>query len=78
MIIPLAHSQVQMENLSVLSILNRGGFGAVYLAYSEDLRSFFALKVIPKRLVAIKKQVPHVAAEKSLLQACNHPFIVSL
>ena len=58
--------------------LGEGTFGRVKLVQHRPTRKTFALKCLTKMHLIANEQVDHVASERSILQACNHPFLLRM
>jgi len=56
--------------------LGQGGFGAVYLAYDQDMNINKALKVIPEAVVNDKEAMYDLQKEAQTMISLNHPNIV--
>ena len=66
----------------LLKVLGKGGFGKVFQVRKRtgaDKNKIFAMKVLKKAaIVRSKKGTIHTKSERSILEAINHPSIVSL
>lgn len=73
--------KVSMGDFELLQVLGKGSFGKVVLAMKRtgrDANTLYAMKILNKQNVVIKKQVEHTLTERSVLGKMNHPFIVKL
>ncbi|CRL02912.1 CLUMA_CG015881, isoform A [Clunio marinus] len=63
-------------------VLGKGGYGKVFQVKKvtgKDAGSFFAMKVLKKAsIVRNQKDTAHTRAERNILEAVKHPFIVEL
>lgn len=58
--------------------LGTGSFGRVHLVQSKHNTRYYAVKVLKKQQVVKMKQVEHTNDERSMLQRCRHPFLITL
>ncbi|XP_054711372.1 ribosomal protein S6 kinase beta-2-like [Uloborus diversus] len=70
------------SDFELLKVLGKGGYGKVYQVRKktgEDSGKVFAMKVLKKAsIVKNKKDTAHTKAERNILEAIKHPFIVDL
>jgi len=70
------------ECFSILKVLGKGGYGKVFQVRKKtgkDSNRIFAMKVLRKAtIVRNSKDMAHTKAERNILEAVKHPFIVSL
>ncbi|VVC34636.1 Protein kinase, ATP binding site,AGC-kinase, C-terminal,Protein kinase domain,Serine/threonine-protein [Cinara cedri] len=70
------------ESFSILKVLGKGGYGKVFQVRKKtgkDTNRIFAMKVLRKAtIVRNSKDMAHTKAERNILEAVKHPFIVSL
>eukprot|EP00800_Vazella_pourtalesii_P005413 TRINITY_DN16347_c0_g1_i1.p1 TRINITY_DN16347_c0_g1~~TRINITY_DN16347_c0_g1_i1.p1 ORF type:complete len:473 (+),score=20.15 TRINITY_DN16347_c0_g1_i1:117-1535(+) len=70
------------KDFELLKVLGKGGYGKVYLVRKIsgfDYGRVYAMKVLKKALIIRDhKDTIHTKAERSILEAINHPFIVKL
>ncbi|HVS70561.1 MAG TPA: protein kinase [Phycisphaerae bacterium] len=64
--------------LEILSLLGRGGMGAVYKARQKSLDRFVALKILPPEIAKDPSFAARFAREAQALAKLNHPHIVTL
>jgi serum/glucocorticoid-regulated kinase 2 len=69
---------VDLESFELLKVLGRGAFGKVMMVRKKDTGVVFAMKVLKKNMVFARKQVDHTLAERKVLEAFQHPFLVGL
>eukprot|EP00127_Corallochytrium_limacisporum_P005290 Clim_evm21s202 gene=Clim_evmTU21s202 len=74
--------KLSTKDFDLLKVLGEGGYGKVFLVRKNggaDCGKLFAMKVLKKAtLVRKRKDTEHTKAERSVLQAVRHPFIVNL
>eukprot|EP00475_Leptophrys_vorax_P031048 TRINITY_DN4690_c0_g1_i2.p1 TRINITY_DN4690_c0_g1~~TRINITY_DN4690_c0_g1_i2.p1 ORF type:complete len:455 (-),score=114.79 TRINITY_DN4690_c0_g1_i2:1390-2694(-) len=70
--------KVTLEDFELLSVVGRGSFGKVFQVKKKDTGKIYAMKALKKKALVARKQVAHTKTERRVLQAINHPFIVSL
>lgn len=70
------------ECFELLKVLGKGGYGKVFQVRKrtgQDAKKIFAMKVLKKAsIVRSKKDTIHTKAERHILEAVKHPFIVDL
>lgn len=70
------------HDFELLKVLGRGGYGKVFQVRKvtgQDLGAIFAMKVLKKAtIVRNQKDTAHTKAERNILEAVKHPFIVDL
>lgn len=69
---------IRLQDFEVLSVLGKGSFGKVYRVRKKDTLQVYAMKVLKKPQVVLRKQVDHTKTERMVLQKMEHPFLVSL
>ena len=62
----------------ILSLLGKGGMGAVYLALDEKLLRKAALKILSPKMVADENRVGRFIHEARAASALNHPNILTI
>jgi serine/threonine protein kinase len=67
-----------LDSFDILTLIGKGAYGKVYLVKEKKTGELFAMKVIKKVLVLQKNLIRHTNAERDVLVAVKHPFIVSL
>lgn len=71
--IKMGHSRfIPMRRIGV------GEYSRVYLVQKEDTRESFAMKILKKKDLELKKQRFHTISEKNILMNSKSPFIVEL
>ena len=74
-------SKVSIEDFKLLTVVGKGSFGKVFLAQKltgVDRGAVYAIKTLKKDVLHARGQLQHTRAEREILQAMHHPFIVSL
>ncbi|XP_033123177.1 ribosomal protein S6 kinase beta-2-like [Anneissia japonica] len=70
------------EHFQLLKVLGKGGYGKVFQVRKiagAHLNRIFAMKVLKKAsIVRNQKDTAHTKAERNILEAVKHPFIVDL
>ncbi|XP_049586938.1 serine/threonine-protein kinase Sgk2b [Syngnathus scovelli] len=67
------------SDFDYLKIIGKGSFGKVLLARHRKDGGYFAVKVLHKQTVVMRKEQQHVMVERSvLLKGLQHPFLVGL
>lgn len=78
--------KIGRESFEIISLLGKGGYGKVLLAEmldenrkKHDPPRLYAMKVLKKATIARnQKDTAHTRAERNILEAVKHPFIVDL
>lgn len=68
---------IQMNDLEIMQTLGFGTFGRVKMVRHKPTDVPYALKCMRKGQMIAMKQVEHVMNEKSIMEMCDHPFILS-
>lgn len=70
------------QDFELKKVLGKGGYGKVFQVRKTtgaDSNSYFAMKVLKKAsIVRNQKDTAHTRAERNILEAVRHPFIVEL
>lgn len=74
---PQQHT-VSMADFEVQTVLGLGSFGRVMKVAEKRTGNIYAMKVLDKAQIVANKMVNHTQAEKDILGAVDHPFIVKL
>lgn len=74
----LARGEVGPDDFELLKVLGKGSFGKVFLVRMLLTGQVYAMKVLKKSDVVRRRQVEHTKAERRIMGAIDHPFIVSL
>jgi serum/glucocorticoid-regulated kinase 2 len=70
--------RLSIEDFTLLKVLGRGAFGKVMLVRKKDSGKVYAMKILKKTMVVAKKQIEHTLAERKVLEAFRHPFLMGL
>ncbi|KAA0192638.1 cAMP-dependent protein kinase catalytic subunit alpha [Fasciolopsis buskii] len=73
-----AQNNACLDDFDRLKTLGTGSFGRVMLVRHKKNRNYYAMKILEKQKVVKLKQVEHTLNEKTILQAINFPFLVSM
>jgi serine/threonine protein kinase len=79
--INLGPSERKMKptDFDILGVIGKGSFGCVYRVRQITSKKVYAMKVLGKEHIKMRKEEKHVMAEKNVLKSnVNHPFLVSL
>ena len=77
-LLALAENQVREDDFTVFRVLGRGGFGLVSMCKRAQSGKLFAMKVMNKKRVKLKKSEALCLNERNLLAAVDSPFVVCL
>ena len=75
---PGGPKEVTLEDFNLLKVLGKGSFGKVLQVKKKDTGEIFAMKILEKEAVLEKYQLEHTKAERHILEAVQHPFLVGL
>ncbi|PWN45581.1 kinase-like protein [Ceraceosorus guamensis] len=67
------------SDFEYLKLIGRGTFGRVFQVRKKDTKRIYAMKVLSKREIALKKEVTHTMGERRILEkSLDCPFLVGL
>ncbi|KIS72184.1 putative serine/threonine protein kinase [Mycosarcoma maydis] len=67
------------HDFEYLKLIGRGTFGRVFQVRKKDTKRIYAMKVLSKREIALKKEVTHTMGERKILEkSLDCPFLVGL
>ena len=61
-----------------IKLLGRGSFGEVILVRLKSTKKVYAMKILDKKILKMKKQQNHTKTERDLMVKINNPFIVNI
>ena len=67
-----------MSHFKLLKRLGCGDIGSVYLSELSGTRCYFAMKVMDKASLAVRKKLTRAQTEREILQLLDHPFLPTL
>jgi len=68
-----------LDDFILVKVLGKGSYGKVMLVHHKDSQdTVYAMKMLRKEHVVKRNQVEHTKAERNVLEAVSHPFIVTL
>jgi len=70
--------KVRLDDFELLKVLGRGSFGKVMQVKKKSNGKIYAMKILKKRAIVARNQVEHTKAERKILQALQHPFLMTL
>jgi len=68
----------KISDFDCVKIIGRGAFGEVRVVRKKDDAKVYALKMMRKKEMVVKKQVTHIRAERNLLAAADNTWLVKL
>ncbi|WFC99928.1 non-specific serine/threonine protein kinase [Malassezia yamatoensis] len=75
----LAPKKLTARDFEFLKLIGRGTFGRVFQVRKRDSKRIYAMKVLSKREIAMKKEVSHTMGERKILEkSLDCPFLVGL
>ena len=70
--------KVSYADFQPLKLLGRGSFGEVLLVRLKATGKVYAMKILDKKVLKMKKQQIHTKTERDLMVKINSPFIVNI
>jgi len=70
--------KVTYNDFEPLKLLGRGSFGEVLLVRLKANKKIYAMKILSKNMLKLKKQEFHTKTERDLMVKINCPFIVNI
>lgn len=70
--------KIGVDSFDLLKVLGRGSFGKVMLVRKKDTGQIYAMKILKKSMIIARQQVDHTRAERKILEALQHPFLMGL
>ena len=70
--------KVSYSDFQPLKLLGRGSFGEVLLVRLKATNKVYAMKILDKKVLKMKKQQIHTKTERDLMVKINSPFIVNI
>jgi len=67
-----------LDDFELLKVLGRGSFGKVMQVRKKSDGKIYAMKILKKQAIIARNQVEHTKAERKILQALQHPFLMTL
>ncbi|CAE7378152.1 for, partial [Symbiodinium sp. CCMP2456] len=74
--IGLQNTKIDLNSLTCLRVIGRGGFGVVKMVQSKTSDTRYALKCVSKKQAVEQKQQKALAHERNILAELDHPFII--
>merc|ERR1712060_982247 len=71
-------SKVSPDDFDFLKVIGRGAFGKVMQVKHKQNGNIYAMKILRKKQILAKNQIEHTKAERKILQALQHPFLMTL
>jgi len=72
------HETIGLEAFEMLKVIGRGSFGKVMQVRKKGEDTIYAMKILKKKAIMQRNQVEHTQAERKILEALNHPFLMTL
>jgi len=70
--------EVGPDDFDFLKVLGRGAFGKVMQVKHTRTGNIYAMKILKKKQIVSSNQIEHTKAERKILQALQHPFLMKL
>jgi len=71
-------AKVGPDDFDFLKVIGRGAFGKVMQVKYKTNDKIYAMKILRKKQIVAKNQIEHTKAERKILQALQHPFLMTL
>lgn len=69
---------INLASFEILKFLGRGSFGRVYKVRLKNNGKIYAMKVLNKELLMMKRQIKYAQSEANILKNSNHPFLLKM
>jgi len=69
---------IGLEAFEMLKVIGRGSFGKVMQVRKKGEDKIYAMKILKKKAIMQRNQVEHTQAERKILEALQHPFLMTL
>jgi len=70
---------VSLDDFEMLKVIGRGSFGKVMQVRKKGADgTIYAMKILKKKAIIQRNQVEHTLAERKILEALKHPFLMTL
>jgi serine/threonine protein kinase len=67
-----------LDDYTLLKVLGKGSFGKVLLVRKKANDRLYAMKILRKALVVMRRQVAHTKTERLILSEIDSPFVIKL
>lgn len=67
-----------VSNYEVIKLIGEGAFGQVYLVQHHVTNQLYAMKVVDKKNIMLKRQKLNVISERLIMEKIKSPFITKL
>jgi len=71
-------TDVTLDDFEMLKVIGRGSFGKVMQVRKKGSETIYAMKILKKKAIIQRNQVEHTLAERKILEALKHPFLMTL
>jgi len=69
---------IGLDSFEMLKVIGRGSFGKVMQVRKKGENTVYAMKILKKKAIIQRNQLEHTKAERKILEALNHPFLMTL
>eukprot|EP00899_Mesostigma_viride_P025847 jgi/Mesvir1/6447/Mv19526-RA.2 len=73
-----ARPRKKLSDFELLRVVGQGSFGKVFQVLEKSTQQVYAMKVMQKAHVLARNQSGYMKAERDILKAVRHPYIVTL
>ena len=70
--------KIDLDSFEIIKLIGKGSYGKVLLVKLKSKENYYAMKILNKNLLKLKKQVDHTKNERDLMVKINSPFIVNI
>jgi len=74
----MGDTKVGPDDFEFLKVIGRGAFGKVMQVKYKNNDKIYAMKILRKKQILARNQIEHTKAERKILQALQHPFLMTL
>lgn len=71
-------SSIGLDSFEMLKVIGRGSFGKVMQVRKKGENNIYAMKILKKKAIIQRNQLEHTKAERKILEALHHPFLMTL
>jgi len=69
---------IGLDSFEMLKVIGRGSFGKVMQVRKKGENNIYAMKILKKKAIIQRNQLEHTKAERKILEALHHPFLMTL
>ena len=73
-----AKIKIELDNFEIIKLIGEGTYGKVLLVRLKSNQNLYAMKILNKMLLKLKKQEIHTKNERDIMVKISSPFIVNI